>query len=619
MNESGIKSLLLIGVTALLPAISGCIPAKSGAALSSGEEIYNSTCSGCHDSPEQTRAPAKGLLTTLEAEAILGNLEGGTMVPQGLLLTREQRIAVAEYLGTGKVGDADSSIFLPTAGYCNKAGSAITYHDRGTDWNGWGADLENTRFRAEAGIDSRDVAQLQLKWVFAFPHSAMAASHPAYMDGRLFVGSITGIVYSLDAASGCIHWTHQAQAGVRAGITLGEIGEGEESRPAVFFGDTLAQVSALDADSGELLWRVQVERHTKARITGTPRYHRGRVYVPVSSLEELAAMNPNYECCTFRGSVAALSAASGRLIWQSYMITREPSVTGENGIGIRTLGPSGASVWSSPTIDTARGLLYVGTGDNYTGPATLTSDAIVALNMETGRIEWARQMLANDVYNTSCGITADELNCPVERGPDYDFASPPILRTLRNGRSVLAAGQKSGVVHGLDPDHSGALLWQTRVGRGGYVGGIQWGMGADAATLYVPVSDMDLGGNALQGGGLHALNLETGTHIWNAAPPVPPCVGTPGCSQAQSAAVTVIPGVIFSGSSDGHIRAYSSAEGSILWEFNTAREFDTVNGERGYGGSLNGSGVMVVDGMLFVTSGYYIGMPGNILLAFAAP
>jgi polyvinyl alcohol dehydrogenase (cytochrome) len=326
--------------------------------------------------------------------------------------------------------------------------------------------------------------------------------------------------------------------------------------------------------------------------------------------------------------VTAVRVRDGSLVWKTYMVD-PPRKTGATATGTETFGPSGAGVWSTPTVDAARGVLYITTGDNYSHPATATSDAVMALDLKTGRIVWSQQTTPSDVYNSSCGSRG--ANCPAESGPDYDFGSSAMLVRTPDGRDVLVAGQKSGVVYALDPAKKGTFLWQTRVGKGGTNGGVQWGMASDGRNVYASVSDVvrlqsGIGGAApigdgpldpVQGGGLTALSILDGMKVWFAAstPCNPP---RPGCSPAQPAAVTAIPGAVFSGSMDGHIRAFSTADGKLLWDFDTERSYPTVNGAPAQGGSLDGAGPIVVGGMLFVNSGYprFGGTPGNVLLAF---
>ena len=609
--------LVVVLVTLLIAA---CQVKKPEADAATGEHVFNASCAGCHDAPELTRAIPKAAMEVMQANDIFVSLERGPMSFQGLLIRREQRIAVAEYLGKGKVAlDEIDRKLLPPAGYCKGETAPLRFQGRETGWNGWGADLENSRSRstAAAGISAANVGRLKLKWAFAFPEANTAMAHPAYMDGRIFIGSSTGVVYALDASSGCIHWTYTDPATVRTAMTIGQITRDGKTRTALFFGDFRARVTALDADTGELLWHKTIEEHLQARITGSPVFYQGRVYVPMSSFEEMSAMNPRYQCCTFRGSITALDGASGRQVWKSYLVRKPPALTGKNRLGVAQLGPSGVPVWSAPTVDTRRGLLYVGTGGNYSPPDSGTSDAVIALDISTGAIRWVRQLTTGDVFNTSCAGTPDKINCPDNPGDDLDFGSSPVLRTLVNGRDIIVAGQKSGVVHALDPDRNGAVLWQTRISEGGSAGGIQWGMAAGGDTVYAANSALNFPIQTNAGGGLFAINLATGEQRWAIKPPVPDCQGAPaGCGQGQMAAVTLVPGVVFSGSLDGHLRAYATADGSILWDFATARAFPTVNGVAGHGGSLSGPGAAVANGMLFVNSGYYNAMNGNVLLAF---
>jgi polyvinyl alcohol dehydrogenase (cytochrome) len=464
-----------------------------------------------------------------------------------------------------------------------------------------------------AGFGAPDVPRLKLKWAFGFPGANAAPAQPAVAGGRVFVGSATGTVYALDAATGCTWWTYQAaEAAARTAVSVGP-------RPggwAVYFGDQAATVHALDAATGAVLWKTKVDDFWAARVTGSPLLSAGRLYVPVSSDEETQGLNAAYECCRFRGSVSALDAATGRLIWKTYTIADPPRPVGRNRSGTQLWGPAGAGVWSSPTLDVKRRVLYVGTGNAYNAPDPGVTDAILALDLETGRLVWSRQFTENDWYTFGCRITE---NCPEPVGPDFDFASSPILRELPGGRRVLIAAQKSGMVYGLDPDRDGAVLWSTRVGRGGPRGGVQWGPATDDRHVYVAVSDV-VSAAPHEAGGIHALRLADGGTFWyTPAPPLACRPGARGCNAAQSAAVTATEGVVFSGSVEGKLRAYSTASGAILWEFDTARAFPTVNGVSARGGSIDGPGPVAAGGMLFVNSGYdfFLGDPGNVLLAFS--
>jgi polyvinyl alcohol dehydrogenase (cytochrome) len=395
-------------------------------------------------------------------------------------------------------------------------------------------------------------------------------------------------------------------------------GGSQGSRYAVYFGDVKANVYAVDAETGALLWKKSAESHPLARVTGAPALYNGRLYVPVASFEEGSGPNPKYECCTFRGSVVAYDATTGEQVWKTYTIPERPRATKKNSIGTQLYGPAGAAVWSAPTIDAKRGALYVATGDAYTFPAAETSDAVMAFDLKSGIPMWTHQFTPNDAFLVGCGsgpTTRD--NCPDVNGPDFDFGNSPILRTLPNGKSVIVIGQKSGAAWAIDPDKDGALVWERKVGKGSMLGGVEWGSAADDQYGYFATADAQAGADA---GGLSALRLATGEEVWHARPPARECKpGDRNCAQAQSAAISVIPGVVFSGATNGVMRAYSTSDGKVLWEYNSLLDYTTVNGVAAKGGSLNGPGPVIAGGMLFMNSGYaYLGFgaPGNVLLAF---
>jgi len=482
-------------------------------------------------------------------------------------------------------------------------------------WNGWSPTLTNTRFQTSeaAGLTVDRLKKLDLKWAFGFEGDMLVFAQASVIGKNLFVGSASGKVHALDTQTGCTRWTFQAGSGVRPAIVLAPVGDAGKAY-ALLFGDREGWFYSLDAETGRQLWKKKIDDHAAARITGAAVANEGIIYIPLASAEETFARREGYACCTFRGSVAALRVADGSQIWKTYMIAETARKTGASAAGVEEWGPSGAGVWSAPTLDLKRGLIYVTTGDNYSQPGTSMSDAVVALDTKTGRIAWARQTIPGDVFN---GLCQQSETCP---GPDYDFGSSAILERLEGGRDLVLVGQKSGIVFALDPDREGAIVWQTRVGKGGVNGGVQWGMASDGKLVYAATSDVVRRGAAgydpKQGGGLTALRIGDGEKAWYAAPV--PCDSKPGCSPAQSAAVTAIPGAVLSGSLDGHLRAYSTEEGKVLWDYDTAREFKTVNGVKAGGGGIDGPGPVVVHGMVFVGSGYARtgGMGGNVLLAF---
>jgi polyvinyl alcohol dehydrogenase (cytochrome) len=495
-------------------------------------------------------------------------------------------------------------------------------------WNGWGQGLDNTRYQPEPAIRANDVPKLALKWAFGYPNGT-EFGQPTVVDGRIFVTSSAGRVYSLDAKTGCSYWTFDAAAGSRTAIVIGELARARvaalprrlkrtlahldviKAPSAAFFGDDSGWVYALDAQKGTLLWKTQVDTHPLARIVGAPTLYNERLYVAVSSTEDSAAANPGYGCCTFRGSVVALDIASGKTLWKSYTVLQEPAPTRKNSAGIQEFGPAGAPVASSPTIDVKRNVLYVATGSSPTGLEQSLTDAVVAFDLADGKLRWVKQLSRLDAGAGGAG-----------------FTSSPILRTLATGNQILVAGQKSGVVYGLDPDHGGDTLWQTKLGDSGAsgaanpgsfvgppgvagpAGGVVWGSAADHRNVYVATSGQ-LAQPANPSGSLTALDIKTGVARWHTPSPEPACAASEHpCSHGDAQAVTVMPGSAFSGSMDGHLRAYSTIDGKILWDFDTAKDFPTKNGVKGSGGPLDHGGATIVNGSVYINS-------GNTLLAFS--
>ena len=579
----------------------------------SGAELFQKHCAGCHQAGSATHAPAPEALRQMSRAKILDALTTGKMILVAAPLPIMQRMAIANYLGIKEPEEV-------SGGRCAEPPKPLK-DLRG--WHGWSVDPENTRaVSAAAGLSGSQVGKLKLKWAFGFPGASSAYGQPAVVGGRVFAGSSGGGVYALDAQTGCTYWTFKAPQTVRTAISIAPYKDG---RYAVYFGDAQSTAYALDADTGAVLWKTRVDEHPFSHITGTPMLFDGHLYVPVSTGAEefVAAGDPKYACCTARGSLVALDTRDGERLWKTYTVP-EPKPTRVNSAGTQLMGPSGVSIWSSPTVDAKHKVIYVGTGNEHSGPETNHSDAVLAIDMTTGKVLWSKQLTPSDHWNVGC-VLPDRVNCPEQPGEDLDIGASPILVSLKDGKRLLLVGQKSGVMWGLDPDAEGKVVWQTRLGKGGVLGGIMWGPAADAEKVYVPLSDYTLlgpveGGDPKIGGGLFALRIDTGEKVWYAPPEKPACIGTLGCTPAQMAAATLIPGAVFSGSMDGHLRAYNTADGTKIWDFDTARDFPTVNGVKAHGGSMSGSGPVVSGGMLYVNAGYGAlgGMPGNVLLAFSA-
>jgi polyvinyl alcohol dehydrogenase (cytochrome) len=577
--------------------------------LGDAAQAFAQNCSGCHGKVGVS-APDVAKLREMTPESVYAALNDGTMRVQARGLSDAQKRAIATYLGGRAPDRPDGAEARRMPNPC--PGSAPFHPSGDADWNGWGVDGTNARFQRgpAAGLTPSEVPRLKLAWAFGFPGTSVVYGQPTIVGGRVFLGVDTGYVYSLDSLTGCVHWSYAARAGVRSAITVGRVGTGLPARYAAYFGDIRGRVYSVDAATGELLWEAVADDHPTARITGSPKLQRGRLYVPVSSMEEGLGGSVLYPCCSFRGSVVAFDARRGRKIWKAYTVPPPLTAGRKNTAGTPLRGPSGGGVWDSPTLDANHRALYVGTGDAYSLPVARTTDAIMALDMADGHVLWSVQDTLNDAWLASCRPPQPSENCPLPLGPDYDFGASPILHALPDGHRLLIAGQKSGIVWAHDPDARGALRWKVNLAPTPPVesGEIVWGGAADEDTVYF----------GLNSGGIAALRISDGTQKWLTR--LDP-LSARSEHRGQSGPLAVIPGAVFSGGWDGVIRALASDDGRILWQFDTMVSFETVNAVPAKGGSLGAAGPTIAAGMLFVPSGYIgvqNGVPGNVLLAFSA-
>ncbi|MGX7953546.1 outer membrane protein assembly factor BamB family protein [Tsuneonella sp. HG249] len=579
--------------------------AQSGQAALA-ERIYTERCAGCHDKGVGG-APLRAALEDRSPDFIKAALFSGVMKAQAQGLNPYDISILGEHLGRGAAVPAAAG--PRCEGSLRLSGAPL--------WNRWGNGPANARFQSaqNAGLDAVNVGELELAWAFGFPGAQRARSQPAVTKEALFVGSQSGHVYALGPRDGCTWWTYAAGAEVRTAPLLGG---GPDGRRALYFVDFNAKVHAVDAQSGKPLWTASVKDHPDGTGTGSLALHDGVLFVPMSSTEVLSAYDDKYACCTFRGGVTAINAATGRRKWRWYS-TAEPKPAGKTRAGATIMAPSGAPVWGTPTVDAKRGLLYVGTGENYSSPANGNSDAIVALDLANGRPRWVQQVTKGDAWNAACGAVGGA-NCPSQDGPDFDFGAPPILVKTASGKDLLLAGQKSGEIYALDPDDGGRILWRARAGMGGFNGGIHWGMATDGRTVWVPIADTP--GNRFAKGpprpGIHAFDVVTGKPLWSRIEP--PTCGERGfaCTTALSAALTASPGVVFAGAHNGRLIVYDARSGKPLWTAETNRAFTTVNGVEAKGGTIDGQGPVVAGGMVIVNSGYdkFGEIGGNVLLVY---
>lgn len=616
------KILMAIAITGLISACGEeqnserdtkeVAPVQSAEVLETAvhaETLYQDQCAVCHDGtvPE---APRREALEMLPSRTLMAAMTTGIMAPQSARMSSFDKEILATYLGAAADDAERRSHEIPRCeGDLSFSGPPV--------WSRWGGDVKNSRFREsnQTEITAETVENLTLKWAFGFPNAVRARSQPTATREAIFTGSQDGTVYAINPESGCVWWTYFAEAEVRVAPSIQTNSKGLPQ--ALIFTDFNANVYAVDAQNGTEIWKTSVRDHPVTTLTGSPTLHEDTVYVPLSSTEVVSAYNPDYECCTFRGGLIALDASSGERKWVFHTVP-EPQPTHVNDTGTQLFGPSGAPVWSVPTVDEKRGLLYLGSGENYTTPANELSDAIIALNMADGSLAWSNQTISGDAWNGACGTT--QSNCPEPRGPDFDFGAPPILTTLPNGKDIILAGQKSGMVFGMDPDNNGETLWSARAGMGGYNGGIHWGMASNGSTLFVGIADTP-GHHATVGPprhGVHAFKADTGEPLWSIIEEKLCEERRARCFPAASSPITATDDLIFAGSLDAMLRIYSAKSGELLWSFDTLTSFETVNGIPASGGSIDSAGAVLIDDKLIVNSGYdKFGLqPGNALLMF---
>jgi polyvinyl alcohol dehydrogenase (cytochrome) len=622
-------SLALVLLGALTAASAAEEPTQAGL----GEATFQRICAACHTTlvsraspssdhppdPVVMRALPREMLRQLPPETVLAALTSGKMQAQGSLLSDAERRAVAEYASGTRFGAAAyGSVSTEKPNLC-KSPAPATALQAAPAWNGWGNGLANTRFKPQktGGLTAADLPKLKLKWAFGYTKTVVLRAQPVVFGHRLFVASESGEIYALDAKSGCTYWTYMAEAPVGTAPSVAAYKTpGGGNGYAVYLGDRKANVYALDVSSGALLWKRKIDEHRVAGITGAPALYHGRLFVPVQGVgEESIGSTNSYPCCTFRGSVVALDINTGEVVWKAYTVA-ESQPRGKTSAGVPIFGPSGGGIWSAPTVDPKRDSLYVATGNGYSDPAQPGTDAIIAMDLKTGAVRWMKQVAGPDNWAMGCAPkNPNNPACPSELGPDYDFSASPTLVHAQD-RDVLIAAQKSGMVFAFDPDKQGEIVWQYRFGKGSGLGG-QWGIAVEGRRFFIGTADL----LTPTPGGMHAIGIADGKPIWEQPPQPKLCLKNNAgqvCSAGQGSAPTAIPGAVLSSGLDGGVRAYSSSDGSIIWLFDTNRDFETINGVTARGGAMDHGGPVVADGMLYVNSGYggFIAHPGNVLLAF---
>ncbi|GAB5451317.1 MAG: PQQ-binding-like beta-propeller repeat protein [Halioglobus sp.] len=607
-----------------------------------GEKLFDRHCASCHDNPAM-HAPTREALGGFSKETVMVALEFGKMAPMSAHLSKQEKGLIAIYLA----GSAPADEWIAQ----NQCADNASSQNANVYTANWGMGVQNRRYLpdARAGVTRDNVADLELAWSLAFPKVSDMRSQPAVVGDTLYFGDKTGKLYAIDRYTGCIKRHREVLSGIRSAITLATL---ESGRQLLVFADSMASIYAVDPRSLEIVWQEAARLYDTSVITGSITYHDGRLFVPVSSYEVAVSGSPTHVCCKSHGGVIALDAQSGSQLW-AWHGTADATLQGENADGAPLYGPSGVSVWSTPTVDAKRGRVYVGTGENLSHPTTDSSDAIVALDIDSGELVWKFQATADDAWNAAC--LNGGANCPENAGGDFDFGASVLLAELPSGEEILLAGQKSGDVFALDPQSNGRVLWQTRVSNAAIGpnlhmtttnGGIHWGMSLSGDRLLVAASDPERQRPGYQPRpGLHALDSASGEVLW--FQPVErgcfipeenkPLVGLQNmragknidletqyaCSfyYGLSAALTSTDQLVFSAGLDGKIRAFDIDNGALLWQAETARPFNATNGIEGHGGAIDVSGQVLADGWLYVQSGYSMfgQLPGNMLLAYRVP
>jgi polyvinyl alcohol dehydrogenase (cytochrome) len=606
-----------------------------------GEKLFDRHCASCHDNPAM-HAPTREALTGFSKETIMIALEFGKMAPMATHLSKQEKGLLAIYLAGAAPADAWVDGHRCES-ETSASGSAYV-----PDW-GLGTHNKRNIPNSQAGIDRENVSSLELAWSLAFPKVTDMRSQPAIMGDTLYFGDKTGSLYAIDRLTGCIGQHMQVLSGIRSAITLVDR---KPQAPLLVFADSMATIYAVNAESFAVEWQQEARLYDTSVITGSITHHAGRLFVPVSSYEVAVAGGPGYVCCKSHGGVIALDAENGGQLW-AWHGTDDATLQGQNKEGVDQYGPSGVSVWSTPTIDEKRNRLYVGTGENLSHPTTTTSDAVVALDLDTGELAWQFQATAEDAWNSAC--LNEGANCPENAGGDFDIGASIILAQLPDGEDVLLVGQKSGDVYALSADPQnpdGEVLWHSVVSNAGIGpdlhktttnGGVHWGMSVSGERLLVAASDPErIRAEYIPRPGLHALNFADGSVDWfqpvDRGCHIPdedkPLVGLQNmragkkidlatqyrCSfyYGLSAALTTTDDLVFSAGLDGKVRAFDLESGELLWQTTTAQAFETANGVVGHGGAIDVSGPLPVGGWLYLQSGYSMfgQLPGNVLLAY---
>jgi polyvinyl alcohol dehydrogenase (cytochrome) len=616
-------SAIALGATALLGSCStaGEDAAQTAVAASPagphpGEAVYKQYCASCKGLPGGTSSPTRETLARMSSGQISNALITGKMIAQAGPLSSQQVSYVSDYLSDAAA--VDDTWLAAMRCPANRRTPRL---DTQPTVSTFGFDIRNRRnlSYAQAGLKAADLSNLEIAWVIGFPDAVTMRSQAAVVGNSIFVpvGESKNRVFAFDIsdkAKPCLQWVFEGERTIR---TSAGYGVRKDGRRVIMVGDMGAYIHMIDATNGKELWSSHMGLFPGSISTATPVLVGDKVIAPSSQYEIMMAAQPNYECCKTHGGVVALDAMTGKRVWEGHTMENAKPIR-DRGDGKMLWGPAGAPVWNSPSIDVKRNRLYVGTGEANSDTAHKNTDALMSFDLTTGKILWSHQATADDVFNVGCGPTGGGLNCSKNTVfRDVDFGASTILATKPDGKDIVVAGQKSGTVWAMNPD-DGSVVWRTHIGTGG-----------PNTHVYAPIS---YPGRTIPGQevpadlrpGLYAVNLQDGTIDWKFEVK-PDCTDqrkkfVPRCGSlfGLSGAPTVIGDHIVTGGLDGRVYVVERKTGKLVSQWDTARDFDTLNGVKGNGASVDNASIIAANGLLIMNSGYGLfGQgAGNVMIGY---
>ena len=588
-----------------------------------GKALYDKSCAACHAAPAESRIPTFSALTAMPAAQLRDAItEGGKMAPMAAGLSEAEKFQLVAYLTSGQ----------PTAAAANWTEKMMCAADkRAVDVtkpivsNGFSVDRSQTRSltAAQAGLKKDDLRNLEIAWVIGFPGQGAGTGASLLGDTMFITGGQR--LMAVDAHSGCVKWAVNVNS--RNTPAIGEI----DGRKVVGI-SVQREVLVVDAKTGEKIWQANGQATDNVgSIRGGVVFYKDKVIVPISASGVGAGGQAKFECCVGHGAVVALSAKDGSKVWEYHTMPTAQYTGKVSSTGVKQRGPSGAPIWSIPLIDEKRNRVIVTTGENTSHPGTDTSDAVIALDLDSGKEVWTFQAMAADIWNMACGRDKKTSgpNCPwnIEgdegTGRDFDFGAGAVLAKGADGKELVLAGQKSGDTWALDAD-TGKLVWNVRFGSGTALGGVHWGITTDGERLFAPINDPVFGGIDKPHPGVYAVDIKSGKQAWG-FDARPNCVGeraklVANCETKYgfSAAPLTVDGAVIGATLGGEVIILDGKDGKVLNTLDTIGPKTTINGIEAKGGSIDSHSISAGAGLLFINSGYggFNQTGGNALIAY---